>query len=76
MKNRPKAHGLYNGPLNGFGQAISMLQSLFRRILKALLWFAAGSVILVLIFRWIPPPGTALMVERKVESWLDRKSVV
>ncbi len=75
MKNRPKAHGLYNGPLNGFGQAISMLQSLFRRLIKALLWFAAGSVILVIIFRWIPPPGTALMVERKVESWFDGQPI-
>lgn len=48
-----------------------MLLSLLRRLTKALLWFAVGSVLLVLIFRWVPPPGTALMVERKVESWFD-----
>ena len=49
----------------------SMLRFLVHRILKALLWFAVGSALLVLIFRWVPPPGTALMVERKVESWFD-----
>ncbi|AXA57796.1 monofunctional biosynthetic peptidoglycan transglycosylase [Pseudomonas thivervalensis] len=46
-----------------------MLRTLFRRFLKALLWFAVGSVVLVLLFRVVPPPFTALMIERKVESW-------
>lgn len=67
--------GLYNGPLIRRGQAITMLSSIFRRLTRALLWFAAGSVLLVLIFRWVPPPGTALMVERKVESWFDGESI-
>ena len=53
----------------------SMLRNLLHRVLKALLWFAAGSALLVLIFRWVPPPGTALMVERKVESWLDGQPI-
>ncbi len=75
MKNRRTAHGLYNGPLNGFGQAISMLQSILRRLFKALLWFAAGSVLVVPVLRWVPPPGTALMVERKVESWVDGEPI-
>ncbi|MGV8918516.1 MAG: monofunctional biosynthetic peptidoglycan transglycosylase [Pseudomonas sp.] len=48
-----------------------MLRFFFKRFLKVLYWFAATSVVLVLIFRWVPPPGTALMVERKVESWAD-----
>lgn len=52
-----------------------MLRTLIRRLLKCLLWFAAASVLLVLIFRWVPPPGTALMVERKVESWEDGKPI-
>lgn len=69
------AHGLYNGPLNRFGQAISMLRFLLRRIAKGLLWFAAASVVLVLIFRFVPPPFTALMVERKVESWFDGQPI-
>jgi monofunctional biosynthetic peptidoglycan transglycosylase len=67
--------GLYNGPLNRFGKAISMLQLLFRRVAKGLLWFAATSVVLVLIFRWVPPPFTALMVERKIESWFDGQPI-
>jgi monofunctional biosynthetic peptidoglycan transglycosylase len=52
-----------------------MLRLLVRRITKGLLWFAAGSVILVLLFRFVPPPGTALMVERKIESWVDGKPI-
>ena len=67
--------GLYNGRLNRFGQAISMLQLLLRRVVKGLLWFAAASVVLVLIFRWVPPPFTALMIERKIESWFDGQPI-
>ena len=52
-----------------------MLRTLFRRLLKALLWFAAGSALLVLILRWVPLPGSALMVERKLESWIDGKPI-
>lgn len=67
--------GLYNGPLIRRGQAIIMLSSIIRRLTRALVWFAAGSVLLVLIFRWVPPPGTALMVERKIESWIDGEPI-
>jgi len=52
-----------------------MLRLLFKRFLKALKWFAIGSVLLVLLFRFMPPPGTALMVERKVESWVDGEPI-
>lgn len=52
-----------------------MLSSLIRRFARALLWFAAGSIVLVLVFRWVPPPGTALMVERKVQSWVSGESI-
>jgi monofunctional biosynthetic peptidoglycan transglycosylase len=69
------ARDLYNGPLNGFGQAISMLRFLLRRVAKGLLWFAAASVVLVLVFRFVPPPFTALMVERKIESWFDGQPI-
>ncbi len=69
------AHGLYNGPLNGFGQAISMLRFLLHRVAKILLWFAVGSFVLVLVLRWVPPPGTALMIERKIESWVDGEPI-
>lgn len=52
-----------------------MFRSIRRRLFKLLLWFMAGSVLLVLLFRWVPPPGTALMVERKVESWVDGQPI-
>ena len=52
-----------------------MLRLFLRRFTKAVLWFAGGSVLLVLIFRVVPPPGTALMVERKVESWFDGEPI-
>ncbi|TRX73603.1 monofunctional biosynthetic peptidoglycan transglycosylase [Pseudomonas mangiferae] len=48
-----------------------MIRTLFRRLFKVLAWFAAGSALVVLALRWIPPPGSALMLERKVESWVD-----
>ena len=43
---------------------------LLRRTVRALLYSLAASALLVLILRWVPPPGTMLMVERKAESWL------
>ncbi|MBV6289131.1 monofunctional biosynthetic peptidoglycan transglycosylase [Pseudomonas aegrilactucae] len=52
-----------------------MLSSLIRRLTRALLWFAGASVLLVLLFRWVPPPGTMLMVERKVESWFNGQPI-
>ncbi|CAI8784108.1 monofunctional biosynthetic peptidoglycan transglycosylase [Pseudomonas sp. IT-P176] len=52
-----------------------MLPIFVRRFMKALLWVAGGSVVLVLLLRFIPPPGTALMVERKIESWFDGEPI-
>ncbi|MGQ7816244.1 monofunctional biosynthetic peptidoglycan transglycosylase [Pseudomonas sp. A46] len=52
-----------------------MFSTIRRRLFKLLLWFAAASVLLVILFRWIPPPGTMLMVERKVASWIDGKPI-
>lgn len=52
-----------------------MIRSLSRRLFKLLIWFAAGSVLLVLLFRWVPPPGSMIMVERKVESWIDGEPI-
>ena len=48
-----------------------LLPRLLRRLLKLLLAAALLSALLVLSLRWIPPVGSALMVERKIESWLD-----
>ncbi|MFJ3485688.1 monofunctional biosynthetic peptidoglycan transglycosylase [Pseudomonas sp. NPDC090202] len=52
-----------------------MLQFLLRRVAKGVLWFAVASVVLVLVFRFVPPPFTALMVERKIESWFDGEPI-
>ncbi|GAB6388571.1 monofunctional biosynthetic peptidoglycan transglycosylase [Stutzerimonas marianensis] len=52
-----------------------MFQALMRRLTKLLLWLIALSVLLVLVFRWVPPPFTALMVERKIESWVQDDSI-
>lgn len=52
-----------------------MFRSIRRRLFKLLLWLMAGSALLVLVFRWLPPPGTALMVERKIESWIDGQPI-
>jgi monofunctional biosynthetic peptidoglycan transglycosylase len=52
-----------------------MLRTFLHRLKKALLWFAIGSALLVLVFRWVPPPGTMLMVERKIESFTDGEPI-
>lgn len=52
-----------------------MLRVLFSRFLKVVKWFVIASVLLVLLFRVVPPPFTALMVERKIESWVDGEPI-
>jgi monofunctional biosynthetic peptidoglycan transglycosylase len=52
-----------------------MFRSIRRLMFKLLLCLMAGSALLVLVLRWVPPPGTALMVERKVASWVDGKPI-
>lgn len=52
-----------------------MLRTLLRRLLRILLYLALLSVLLVLSMRWIPPIGSGVMIERKVESWLDGKPI-
>jgi len=54
---------------------LTMLGTLLQRIRRFLMWFAIGSAALVLVLRWVPPPGTALMVERKVQSWVDGQPI-
>jgi len=53
----------------------SMLNSVFTLLRKVAIWFVVGSVLLVVLFRFVPPPGTMLMVERKVESWTDGEPI-
>lgn len=48
---------------------------LLRRTARALLYSLAASVLVVLILRWVPPPGSMLMVERKLESWFTGEPI-
>lgn len=52
-----------------------MLRTFRRRLLQSLFWLMTGSCLLVLVLRWVPPPGSALMLERKIESWIDGKPI-
>lgn len=52
-----------------------MLRTLLLRLTKLLLWLAALSVLLVLVLRWVPAPFTALMIERKLESWSSSEPI-
>ena len=52
----------------------------FLRLLWRLLWrgalgFVVLSVALVLLFRFVPPPGSMVMVERKVQSWINSEPI-
>jgi monofunctional biosynthetic peptidoglycan transglycosylase len=51
-----------------------MLRLLFRRLLKYSL-LRGGLALLVIALRWLPLPGSALMIERKIESWRDGKPI-
>lgn len=52
-----------------------MLRLLFRHLLKVICYCAVASALLVIALRWLPPPGSALMIERKIESWSDGKPI-
>ncbi|MFF7706427.1 monofunctional biosynthetic peptidoglycan transglycosylase [Pseudomonas sp. NPDC007930] len=52
-----------------------MLRIMLQRVFKVLKWFAIGSFLLVLAMRWVPPVGSALMVERKVQSWFNGQPI-
>lgn len=57
-------------------QPESFLKKIFRFLWKSFLWFLAISILLVLIFKWVPVPITPLMVTRAVENKLDGKDMV
>ena len=50
-----------------------MVRKIFRFLWKALLWFFGISIVLVVLFKWIPVPITPLMVTRVIENKLDGK---
>ena len=51
------------------------LRLLWRLIWRGALGFVVLSVALVLLFRFVPPPGSMVMVERKVQSWINSEPI-
>lgn len=52
-----------------------MLRALVRLLFLLLTCLLAFSVLWVLLLRWVPPPFTALMIERKVEAWSEGRAL-
>jgi monofunctional biosynthetic peptidoglycan transglycosylase len=53
-----------------------MIKKIFSWIKKALLWFFGISLLLVIIFKWVPIPITPLMVTRAIENKIDGNDAV
>ena len=51
------------------------LRQLWRLVWRGALLFALLSVALVLLFRVVPPPGSMVMVERKIQSWINSEPI-
>ncbi|MBP5978866.1 MAG: monofunctional biosynthetic peptidoglycan transglycosylase [Halomonas sp.] len=51
------------------------LRQLWRLVWRGVLLFALLSVALVLLFRFVPPPGSMVMVERKIQSWINSEPI-
>ena len=51
------------------------MRNLLRRLFKFLVYFALGSVAVVIVLRWVPPPGSMLMLERKLQSWFNGQPI-
>ena len=48
-----------------------MLKKIYRFLRKLMLYFFIGSVALTIIYRFVPPPFTYLMIQRLVEQKMD-----
>ena len=48
-------------------------RSLWRRLVRAALWLSLGFIVLSLVvvvaYRWLPPPTTAFVIARRVDGW-------
>lgn len=53
-----------------------MIKRVLRLIGKIVLWFIGVSIVLVLIFKWVPIPSTPLMAIRALENKFDGKDMV
>lgn len=52
-----------------------MIKKIFRWLGRALLWFFGISILLVVLFKWVPVPFTPLMITRAIEHKLDGKEM-
>lgn len=55
-----------------------LFKQLPKIILKIFLWFILLSVFSVLLFKWVNPPATSIMIQRKIEafiSWNERQMI-
>lgn len=48
---------------------------IWRLIWRGALAFIVFSIALVLLFRFVPPPGSMVMVERKIQSWINSEPI-
>ncbi|MFI5219082.1 MAG: monofunctional biosynthetic peptidoglycan transglycosylase [Bacteroidia bacterium] len=53
-----------------------MLKRIWRIFLKIVLWFFILSITTVIIYRFVPPPITPLMIQRCLEQAFDKKKKV
>ena len=53
-----------------------MIKKILRWVKKAMLWFFAISILLVIVFKWVPIPFTLLMAIRAVENKWEGKDAV
>ncbi|MFY8009727.1 MAG: monofunctional biosynthetic peptidoglycan transglycosylase [Flavobacterium sp.] len=53
-----------------------MIKKILRWIKKAMLWFFAISILLVVVFKWVPIPYTPLMAIRALENKWEGKDAV
>ena len=51
------------------------LRQLWRLVWRGVLVFVLLSVALVILFRFVPLPGSMIMVERKIQSWVNSEPI-
>jgi monofunctional biosynthetic peptidoglycan transglycosylase len=53
-----------------------MIKKMFSWLKKAMLWFLGFSILIVIVFKWVPVPITPLMITRVIENKLDGNDAV
>ena len=51
------------------------IRQLIAALLITIFGFVASSVGLTIMFRFVPPPLSALMIEREIDSWTEGKTI-